>query len=380
MTLDIHTLFFISIISRLSFLTVFATIVASQPNERHLWHWLVALVSITSGLTLLWSPGNFLELLRSSIGHGLVLLSIVFSWSGLRLFYGRRVHLPTIIGVPVFLTFLYIALTTSGVAERFALPILFVAATVVCAIIVAEVLNTPEPRYVTQYVIALAYLGYCLSFLLPAVLLPTGILSARDLFGSQFTVVFDQIGGVMVYFAYTALTGERANLQLKVLSETDPLTGLGNRRSADHAFTRLHRECLAGNLSCVLLGDIDHFKAINDRYGHEAGDAILRLFSKRLSHFIRRGDIAVRWGGEELLILLPDTDLAEAEQIAQRLRRLIADYPFIIGEQRLDITLSIGVAQSHCRDTSFEATIQRADRALYRSKSEGRNRVCCQPS
>lgn len=158
---------------------------------------------------------------------------------------------------------------------------------------------------------------------------------------------------------------------------TDQLTGLHNRRYIDGRLRRfVTRASQGGDPVSVLVCDIDHFKAVNDTYGHDAGDDILRQFAARLARNVRAVDLVCRFGGEEFLIVMPETGIDLAAAAAERFRRSICDAPFDMpGEGgQLDITTSIGVAESHADDSS-EDLVKRADEALYAAKHAGRNRV-----
>ena len=126
----------------------------------------------------------------------------------------------------------------------------------------------------------------------------------------------------------------------------------------------------------VLVLDIDYFKAINDSFGHDAGDEVLREFALRIRKSIRGIDLACRYGGEEFVIIMPETDLAVATVVAERLRRRIASEPFSVqqGARSLDVTISVGIAAIAGADNAA-SVIKRADQALYRAKRDGRNRV-----
>lgn len=190
-------------------------------------------------------------------------------------------------------------------------------------------------------------------------------------------LLLDQVMSILVYFGYIAMANERSNLQLKRLSEIDPLTGLANRRGMDKALRRLNRQSHTRQVTSVLIGDLDHFKRINDELGHEAGDIVLKDVGIRLSQITRDSDIAMRWGGEEFLVILANTDTRQAMVIAERLRRLIEDEFFAVEESLLKVTISLGVADIKPKESDFEAAIDRADKALYQAKKAGRNRVCC---
>lgn len=119
--------------------------------------------------------------------------------------------------------------------------------------------------------------------------------------------------------------------------------------------------------------DIDHFKKINDRYGHEAGDSILMQFVARMQQSLRQSDCLGRYGGEEFLILLPATDAQDAMEIAERLRKSSSDHPYTLHKDSIWVTVSIGVASTQSNETTPEELIGRANQALYRAKHAGRN-------
>jgi diguanylate cyclase len=121
--------------------------------------------------------------------------------------------------------------------------------------------------------------------------------------------------------------------------------------------------------------DIDHFKAINDRYGHLCGDAVLRTVGRRMHEVLRSSDIKCRYGGEEFLILLPDTPLVGAERVADTLRRALDAQPMEWNGVHVPFTASFGVTAAATGEIDGEALIDRADRALYRAKEAGRNRT-----
>ncbi|MFD1252202.1 Response regulator PleD [Devosia equisanguinis] len=161
------------------------------------------------------------------------------------------------------------------------------------------------------------------------------------------------------------------------LAVTDELTGLYNRRYFDrHLNVMLGKAQAQERDMALMILDIDHFKSVNDNYGHDIGDAVLREFSARLKRNIRGVDLACRFGGEEFVVLMPDTDWSNAEVVAERVRQAIAERPFDVGLPRpLSITVSVGVSLNESLTDTPEMLIKRADVALYRAKREGRNRV-----
>ncbi|MBV8754154.1 MAG: PleD family two-component system response regulator [Hyphomicrobiales bacterium] len=171
----------------------------------------------------------------------------------------------------------------------------------------------------------------------------------------------------------------RDNVQMSMeLAVTDALTGLYNRRYMESHVTSLVEQALARGKPLVLLViDIDYFKAVNDGHGHDAGDDVLREFASRLKKSIRGIDLACRYGGEEFVIVMPETDMAVAAIVAERIRRRIAGEPFSIRSSAaaLDVTISIGLAALSGMSDTAKAILKRADQALYRAKRDGRNRV-----
>jgi diguanylate cyclase (GGDEF)-like protein len=169
--------------------------------------------------------------------------------------------------------------------------------------------------------------------------------------------------------------------ELEQMSRTDALTGVFNRRHLDEELWRFVR--LAGrhgDTVAVVMLDIDHFKLINDTYGHEAGDAVLREFSRRVQTVVRADDIlgrwgdsvVGRWGGEEFLLVLPQTGIEGAYVVGERVRSAIAGATFAIGDRQVEITVSGGCAAGTNPPTEL---IRSADAALYQAKEAGRNRL-----
>jgi two-component system cell cycle response regulator len=171
----------------------------------------------------------------------------------------------------------------------------------------------------------------------------------------------------------------RDNVQASIeMAITDALTGLFNRRYMETHFAALVEQAASRNKPiAVLILDIDFFKSINDGHGHDAGDDVLREFALRIRKSIRNIDLACRYGGEEFVIVMPETDMAVATMVAERLRRRIATEPFAIqqGTKQLEVTLSIGIAALSGEGDTAATILKRADQALYRAKRDGRNRV-----
>ncbi len=173
----------------------------------------------------------------------------------------------------------------------------------------------------------------------------------------------------------TSMELERAALAEQV--ERDSLTGVHSRQAALARLEELLGRLAAGGPPfCVILADIDRFKAINDTHGHLVGDAALRQAAARIEGAVRSVDLVGRYGGEEFLLLLPGLDAAHAAAVGERVRRAVAAQPLHLPEVTLSLTVSLGVAQAVAGDT-VESLVARADEALYRAKRSGRNRVEC---
>jgi diguanylate cyclase (GGDEF)-like protein len=163
-------------------------------------------------------------------------------------------------------------------------------------------------------------------------------------------------------------------------ARTDALTGLRNRRAIEEtAGTELKRSARSEAPLAVIVCDIDHFKQINDRYGHDAGDRVIRAVAEQLGSVTRGTDVLARWGGEEFLAILPGTDAREAVVLAERMRLVVQNAAMPAGEG-IRVTISLGVAGldgSGIPDTAarWDHVVREADRAMYRAKAAGRNRV-----
>ncbi|WP_295473766.1 sensor domain-containing diguanylate cyclase [uncultured Pseudomonas sp.] len=167
-------------------------------------------------------------------------------------------------------------------------------------------------------------------------------------------------------------TLRRYQKRLEAQATLDSLTGLPNRRG----FNLLAGHALSGNgpVTALLL-DLDHFKRLNDTHGHLAGDAVLAGFAQDLKSCLRQSDVICRWGGEEFIVLLKDSDLAGAQRVAEQIRQLAERHEYSFAGLIQQVTVSVGLTQRYPQD-SLQDLIARADRALYRAKLNGRNQVC----
>jgi len=170
---------------------------------------------------------------------------------------------------------------------------------------------------------------------------------------------------------------ERYAAELLELSQRDELTGLYNRRTGYEMFERFLRDCrLGGKPLQVVMLDIDHFKPLNDAYGHQEGDRAIRHVARELRRSLRSGEWLFRWGGEEFLLLFPKIDHARIQQLMQRLLKHFNATPYVTEEGvTLPLTFSAGISSFPENGNSIQQLVESADRALYRAKSSGRNRI-----
>jgi diguanylate cyclase len=152
-------------------------------------------------------------------------------------------------------------------------------------------------------------------------------------------------------------------------ARSDPLTGLANRRKLTEFLSDLE-----GRGGSFIALDIDHFKSVNDTYGHDIGDEILTLLAELLTESVRESDMVARLGGEEFCIVIPGKGSTDAYYVAEKLREAVAIHPFATGHGKINITISLGVAEQQMGESNTN-WIKRADQALYQSKNSGRNRV-----
>lgn len=182
----------------------------------------------------------------------------------------------------------------------------------------------------------------------------------------------------LVAYVTTMLSADtrRALFEIKTLSETDDLTGILNRRTflslSAHTVNLAQRY---GRDFSVIMMDSDSLKSVNDGYGHEAGDLLLKAMVSHAQQELRKPDLMARYGGDEFVLLLPDTNVHGARLTAERIRERIAGEPLMFGEKTVAITASMGVATYPDHGSDYEEVFEAADAALYSSKSSGKNRV-----
>jgi diguanylate cyclase (GGDEF)-like protein len=295
-------------------------------------------------------------------------------WSGARVFHGRSPNLPGLfLGALAWVA--AVTSLTAGAEMRMTIGATIVA---IYAALTASELRTERRRQLQKrwpaiIIPVLHGLALMLPILIGDFLRPQDEGFANSIWVTIFAVelILYAVGTVFVIFV---LVSDRAVTAHKAAASTDPLTGLFNRRGFAEATSRvIEREAQASRPVTVMIFDIDHFKSINDRFGHPAGDEILKLFSTIIVNNLRITDLSGRVGGEEFAALLP-CSLEEGVLVAERVREAFQASNIVVEEGPVDTTVSIGVAGGPA-GTELEVLLAAADTALYQAKRGGRNRV-----
>lgn len=375
-SLDFGTLF-VTAICVTSLLGLFLLFAWTQEHIRALAWWGVAyLLGGASGA--LWRFGDTTgTALPSNLGTVLLFVAVGLIWSGARLFHGRPVRwIATLFGAAFWLITCFVPAFALSAASRIVVSSLIVAG--YTFLTAAELRRERRKSLIRRWPAAFVPMLHGVIFLLPVALatLSPGGDDGHSLARGWIAVFAIE---VLLYVVGTAfmvliLAKDRTVHAYKVAAATDPLTGLLNRRGFFEAAGALIDRCQSRRAPVSVLGfDLDHFKSLNDRCGHAAGDAVLQLFAKVVRQTMRANDIIGRVGGEEFVAILPGT-LADAASAAERVRSAFAAASIARNGQRISGTVSVGVACGSA-STAIDLLIARADNALYRAKTNGRDRV-----
>lgn len=237
--------------------------------------------------------------------------------------------------------------------------------------------NTTSPMFLTVTIIGFIVLFYILNLILPYDIYEI-VCHAFVSFLLLFVFYeFNKKNKAIKLLNETILEKEKLTKELEKIATKDSLTGIGNRRYyfdlGDKAFALAKRD--ESYLSMITI-DIDNFKDINDKFGHQVGDDILKLVASCMEKELRKSDILARVGGEEFSIVLPNTDLDNAMTIAEKIKSKINTINYIHKDIKVIVTGSFGVSQNSKDDKDLDDIYARADKALYKAKSSGKNRVC----
>lgn len=381
MQLDPRTMLVVWAATNVMFAGMLALISLQSENIRGAkqWAWVDLLIGLSFALASQISfPPKFIVILVGSIGVG---IGMGLLYNGIEAFRGKRCSYWIPVALAVILLANNYGLSTLVYEPRLRIFINFLVFFAIHLACARALLIRIEPALRTAYWLA------GVSFALIAVLAVARMVNL--LFLTNDTVSMFNTTGVNPYvfffasmaqmsmsLAFMLLINTTLSNQLKNLAATDPLTGLMNRRSLDMEITRQlanekrHGECLS-----LMMIDVDHFKTLNDKFGHPAGDEVLRRLAHLMQSVVRTNDYIARYGGEEFCILLPGTSETQALVLADRIRRLFTDLIIEWEGNIISSSVSIGVADTEFDAHEVHSLLGAADLALYMAKHQGRNRV-----
>jgi diguanylate cyclase (GGDEF)-like protein len=377
MVLDVRTLAILSVAIYVLVAIAMAFLSYGNRDNPGLRGVAVGTMVIAFGLLLVGLRGIGVPPLVSIVlGNGMMALGLAQVVAGLRQYLGRPQGWPGLL-LPVVLLVLvqsWFSLVDDNITWR---TVAFSMAHVWLSLVFAGEFLRPIPDELwrgPRLLVALSQLCHV------GVSLWRGVTAATegapaDLFGPFWFNAIVYIDGVLVYLAFAIgmilVDGQRLQSRLARLAASDPLTGLANRRG----FIDRVAAALPAQSAILLLIDLDHFKAVNDRYGHVAGDAVLVEAGRRFAALLRPQDSIARLGGEEFAWFMPDTTIEAGFALAERLRAGFADRPIMVDGREIDLRISIGVAAAPADGTLWPDLYRVADERLYRAKREGRDRV-----
>jgi len=374
MSLDTSTLYLVAtmVAATLGAMLLFF---GTQENFPALRWWGTAYLLGAVSVALSTLAGNMLGAMLSLALNAVGFAACGMVWNAARVFHGRKPNLPgLLLGAMVWVAAV-MTLQPEASAIRFMIGAAIVAiyATLTAAQLWSERRKTLQRRWPAIVVPVLHGFVLMLPILLGSLLRPHDAAFVGSIWVTVFSIEL-VLYAVATVFVIFMLVSERVVTAHKTAASTDPLTGMFNRRGFAEATSRvIEREANAGRPVTVLIFDLDHFKSINDRFGHSAGDEILKLFATVVLSTLRITDLSGRVGGEEFAALLP-CPLEEGVIAAERVREAFADSGIVVEDGPVDTTVSIGVAGGPA-GTELEVLLAAADSALYQAKRNGRNRV-----
>jgi diguanylate cyclase (GGDEF)-like protein len=331
----------------------------------------VALWTLAARMLVDHPLGGMVSLALTSVGF----IACGMVWNASRVFHGRQPTLPGLVlgAIAWIAAVMTLPSETSALRMTIGAGIVAIYAALTASELWTERRRTLQKRWPAIVVPVLHGLVLMMPIVFGDFLRPEDVAFPNSIWITIFSIelVLYAVGTVFVIFM---LVSDRAVTAHKTAASMDPLTGMFNRRGFSEACSRvIEREANAGRPVTVLIFDIDHFKSINDRFGHPAGDEILKLFATIVINSLRISDLSGRIGGEEFAALLP-CSLEEGVLAAERVREGFATSGIVVDEGPVDTTVSIGVAGGPA-GTELEVLLASADTALYQAKRGGRNRV-----
>jgi diguanylate cyclase (GGDEF)-like protein len=372
--LDVPTLVFVAvcIVGFLGLLLISAWL--QQRDVRALAWWGSAYLIGAAAITLWGAPQPIVKL-TPSLAEAMVFIACGMIWSGVRLFHGRPLWpLAAFAGAATWLLLCQLPGLESGTQARIGLGAGVIGIYGLC--IAFELSRERRKSFYSRTAAVVVPCLYAGMFMVPL-----GIRAfLPDVFAAQWVTIFAL--GTIVYavgtaFIVMAMVKEHRVQFYRKAATTDGLTGLLNRRAFLEAATEMQASQGArGEPVTLLMFDLDHFKSVNDRFGHATGDSVLKVFAQTAVASVRATDIVARLGGEEFVAMVPET-MDGARHVAERLRAAYEIAGLMVDDIAVGSTVSIGLATSYKAVPDIDALLLRADEALYLAKREGRNRFRC---
>ena len=374
MSLDTTTLYFVATMVA-ALLGAMLLFFGKQEKIPALNWWGAAYLLGAASIALWTLAGSTLGAMLSLVLNAFGFVACGMVWNAARVFHGRKPNLPGLVLGAVAWVAAVMTLQPEASAIRLTIGagIVAIYAAMTAAELWSERRKTMQKRWPAIAVPVLHGFVLMLPILLGGLLHRHDNAFASSVWVTVFAIelVLYAVGTVFVIFM---LVSERTVTAHKTAASMDPLTGLFNRRGFAEATSRvIEREANAGRPVTVMIFDLDHFKSINDRFGHPAGDEILKLFATVVINTLRITDLSGRIGGEEFAALLP-CPLEEGVVAAERVRETFAASGIVVQEGPVETSVSIGVAGGPA-GTELEVLLAAADSALYQAKRNGRNRV-----
>jgi diguanylate cyclase (GGDEF)-like protein len=379
MNLDVNTLFMVTIYVEaiLGLLLLFAWVQNTQITAVAWWGF--AHLMRAASITLFGLYGSAPDLISIDLANALLFTAFAVTWTGARVFDGRPVEpVYLVTGAVIWLLVCRLPVLQDAISAR-----ALVASGIITAytwLTAFEFWRGRSEQLVSRWPAIFMLFAHGALFLLrtPLVaLLPWA--PANDIYGSVWLTVLSfeaLLFTISIAFILLAMAKERTELRHRNAAMLDPLTGIANRRSFLQDATQLaKRHSAKPRPTAVLLIDLDHFKSINDRFGHALGDRVLEIFTQAARASVRSTDLLGRLGGEEFAAVLTDTSRDKAAAVAERIRLAFAQAAKEVDGRPVGATLSIGVA--YCEEAALDVPemLAQSDQALYFAKEHGRNRV-----
>ncbi len=368
-----NSLFTVNAISLAAFAIAFFCIWLKQRDRTYWLYWVAANAVLSVGF-IIFVVIDRSQMLQLILVNVVLATGIALRWQAIRSFFYRKnyIEINFLIILIVLLPYLFSSYLTNGFIFGFVNLIFLVE----IVLVLRELVRPNGETLPSRWGLAIAYSLVAAAFVARVIqgwvtspanmkLLPNDGLLAVILLVMSIHIVAS--GAFAISMAY-----ERGISELKQMALLDPLTGLYNRRAFE--LTLAERDPADGSLALILL-DIDHFKRINDQFGHAAGDIALQRFANILMTIFRQKDFIARIGGEEFAVILPDTTMNEAYEFAERVRKTAENDAFEHSDGIVRLTISAGVCQAAADVTSFSDMTKKADISLYIAKNNGRNRV-----